>query len=57
MPEEYEKWVDAQIISQKASTHIANYKDVIFPLELKTKQKSVLEMMWKSINLVSVWQP
>lgn len=53
MPEEYEKWVDAQIISEEASKHTLNYKSIIFPLE-KTKQKIVLENMWKCVNLVSV---
>ncbi|KAG6813367.1 hypothetical protein H0H92_011633 [Tricholoma furcatifolium] len=50
MPVEYEKWVDAQIFSQQASTKYANFKDHIFPLE-KTKTKTVLENMWKYINL------
>ena len=53
MPEEYEKWVDAQIISEEASKHIANYKDVISPLT-KTRIKNVLETMWKCVNLVSI---
>jgi hypothetical protein len=53
MPEEYEKWVDAQVISEEASKHTANYKSVIFPLE-RTKQKTVLDNMWKCVNLVSV---
>lgn len=57
MPEEYEKWIDAQIISEKASKNITNYKDIIFPLEVRTKQKHVLESMWKCVNLVSVEQP
>jgi hypothetical protein len=52
MPEEYEKWVDAQIISEEASRHIANYKDVISPLT-KTRDKNVLETMWKCVDLVS----
>ncbi|KAG6920263.1 hypothetical protein DXG01_005032 [Tephrocybe rancida] len=50
MPADYESWVDAQIFSQKASAKYANYKDVIFPLE-KTKTKTVLDNMWKYINL------
>jgi hypothetical protein len=53
MPEEYDKWVDAQIISEEASKHIANYKDTISPLT-KTKSKSVLDAMWKCVNLVGV---
>jgi hypothetical protein len=54
MPEEYEKWVDAQIISEEASKHIANYKDTISPLT-KTRAKNVLETMWKCVNLVSIF--
>jgi hypothetical protein len=53
MPEEYELWIDAQILSSKASAEIANYKDSIFPLE-KTRQAVVLDNMWKFINLVSL---
>ena len=53
MPEEYDKWVDAQIASEEASKHIANYKDVIKPLT-KTKNKNVLETMWKCVDLVRV---
>ena len=52
MPEEYDKWIDAQIISEEASKHIANYKDIINPLT-KTRNKNVLETMWKCVNLVS----
>ena len=51
MPEEFERWVDASIYSQKASEIIGNFKDVIFPLE-KTKNKTTLENMWKYINMV-----
>lgn len=51
MPEEYESWIDAQIYSQRASSNIA-FKDLIFPLE-KTRHESVLDSMWKNINLVS----
>ncbi|KAL1736146.1 hypothetical protein EV714DRAFT_242551 [Schizophyllum commune] len=50
MPEEFERWVDASIYSQKASEIIGNFKDVIFPLE-KTKNKTTLENMWKYINM------
>lgn len=53
MPEEYELWIDAQILSSKASAEIANFKDSIFPLE-KTRQTVVLDNMWKFINLVSL---
>ncbi|TFK44345.1 hypothetical protein BDQ12DRAFT_672818 [Crucibulum laeve] len=50
MPEEFERWVDAQLFSEKASSEIGNFKDIIFPLE-KTKNKAVLDNMWKFINL------
>ena len=52
MPEEYEKWVDAQLFSEKASNLYANFKDIIFPLE-KTRRPNVLDDMWKQINNVS----
>ncbi|KAF8623087.1 hypothetical protein AX15_006499 [Amanita polypyramis BW_CC] len=50
MPEEYEKWVDAQLYSDKASDVFGNWKDLIYPLE-KTKEQSVLDEMWRQINL------
>ncbi|TRM69506.1 hypothetical protein BD626DRAFT_533140 [Schizophyllum amplum] len=50
MPEEFERWVDASIYSQKASELIGNFKDVIFPLE-KTKSRVTLDNMWKYINM------
>lgn len=49
MPEEYEQWIDAQILSGQASDKFANYKDTIFPLE-KTRRKDVLDNMWKQID-------
>lgn len=44
--------MDAQIDSEEAAGKYANFKDIIFPLE-KTKNKVVLENMWKYVNLVS----
>jgi hypothetical protein len=52
IPEAYETWMDAQIDSEEAAGTYANFKDIIFPLE-KTKNKVVLENMWKYVNLVS----
>lgn len=54
MPEKFEQWVDAQVYSEKASADYANFKDIIYPLE-KTKNKEVLENMWKYVNIVSFW--
>lgn len=51
MPDEYEAWIDAQLLSAKASQQYANYKDVIFPLE-RTKAKQTLDTMWRYVNLV-----
>lgn len=51
MPEQYERWLDAQIYSKQASESYANFKDLINPLE-RTKDPSVLDNMWKFINLV-----
>jgi hypothetical protein len=53
MSDEYERWIDAQIYSEKASELYANYKDIVYPLE-KTKRRAVLENMWKYVNLVSI---
>ncbi|KAF8635250.1 hypothetical protein AX17_004022 [Amanita inopinata Kibby_2008] len=50
MPDEYEDWVDAQIYSGKASNKYANFKNIIFPLE-KTRNKSVLDEMWRLVNV------
>ncbi|KAF8444599.1 hypothetical protein L210DRAFT_978319 [Boletus edulis BED1] len=50
MPEQYDKWLDAQIYSNKASESYANFKDLIHPLE-RTKDASVLDNMWKRVNL------
>jgi hypothetical protein len=52
IPEDYEIWIDAQTDSEEAAGKYANFKDIIFPLE-KTKNKVVLENMWKYVNLVS----
>jgi len=51
MSEQYEKWVDAQLFSERAADISANYKDLIYPLE-ETKKPHVLEKMWKYINMV-----
>lgn len=51
MPEQYETWLDAQICSNQASELYASFKDLINPLE-RTKDPSVLDNMWKFINLV-----
>jgi hypothetical protein len=53
MPEQYEKWVDAQIYSEIAANKSANFKDIIRPLE-STKRAPVLATMWKYINSVSL---
>ena len=52
MPEQYERWVEAQIFSEKASNKFANFKDIIYPLE-KSRKKHVLDNMWRYVNLVS----
>lgn len=51
MPEQYEKWLDAQIYSQQASNTYANFKDLVSPLH-RTADKAVLEDMWKLVNQV-----
>ncbi|EGO00109.1 hypothetical protein SERLA73DRAFT_167949 [Serpula lacrymans var. lacrymans S7.3] len=50
MPEKYDQWIDAQIYSQQASNSHNNFKDLVHPLD-KTKDKVVLENMWKHVNL------
>jgi len=53
MPEVYEKWVDAQILSDKATNMSSNFKDMLFPIE-KTRNKNVLDNIWKQINNVCI---
>ncbi|PPQ98770.1 hypothetical protein CVT24_003328 [Panaeolus cyanescens] len=48
-PEEYELWVDAQLISKKASEEINNFKDICFPLA-KLKSQAIVDNVWKAIN-------
>jgi hypothetical protein len=52
MPEQYEKWVDAQLFSERAANEFPNSKNVLWPLE-ETKKAPVLENMWKHVNRVS----
>ncbi|KAF6743545.1 hypothetical protein DFP72DRAFT_932870 [Ephemerocybe angulata] len=49
-PEEYERWVDAYLVSIKATENHKKWKDSIFPLSNTTK-KEVLDGMWKNISL------
>ncbi|KAF9452735.1 hypothetical protein P691DRAFT_794128 [Macrolepiota fuliginosa MF-IS2] len=49
MPPEFDQWVDAQMISLKASEEIANFKDLVFPLT-KTTKRIVLDSMWMRID-------
>ncbi|TFK23947.1 hypothetical protein FA15DRAFT_620109 [Coprinopsis marcescibilis] len=49
MPEEFEKWVDAQFFSQKASNEVTNWKDFCFPL-VATRKKDVMNNIWKTMN-------
>lgn len=51
MPEEYENWVDAQIFSDQASQHYADFQDDIYPLT-KTRQKATLDKFWNIVNNV-----
>lgn len=50
--EDFLEWEDAQIFSITASKDIDAYKDFLVPLS-KTREKHVLETIWKYINLVS----
>ncbi|KAG9316615.1 hypothetical protein JVU11DRAFT_2669 [Chiua virens] len=50
MPEPYERWLDAQVYSKQASESYTNFQDIISPLD-KTKDSSVLDNMWRFINL------
>ncbi|KAG6850951.1 hypothetical protein H0H93_005820 [Arthromyces matolae] len=49
-PPEYGRWFNAHHFSREASSKVANFKDIIFPLD-KTKTKTTLDNMWKHINL------
>ncbi|KIY44417.1 hypothetical protein FISHEDRAFT_30122, partial [Fistulina hepatica ATCC 64428] len=50
MPDNYGRWMDAGVDSNKASEMTANFEDLISPLE-KTKDQAVLSKMWERINL------
>lgn len=50
--EDYLEWEDAQIFSLTASKDIDAYKGFLVPLN-KTREKHILETVWKYINLVS----
>ncbi|KAF9010573.1 hypothetical protein BDQ17DRAFT_1346459 [Cyathus striatus] len=50
VPKEYELWMEAQILSDTASSEISNYKDIIYPLE-KTRNQGILDNLWNCINL------
>lgn len=52
MPEAFEHWVDAQILSEKASRDYTRFKDIIHPLS-QASDDHVLKNMWKIINFVS----
>ncbi|KAL4073921.1 hypothetical protein J3A83DRAFT_4506711 [Scleroderma citrinum] len=54
MPERYELWLDAQIYSKQASESYENFQDIISPLEA-TKSQSVLDRMWKIIDMNYLW--
>ena len=49
---EYDEWIHAQFLSDRAADMVANFKDLLYPLE-KTKKQDVLDNVWKFINLVS----
>jgi hypothetical protein len=54
MPEEFEKWVDAQYFSAEATSidKAGGWKDLTYPLAA-TRKKETLDSIWKTINLVS----
>jgi len=51
MPQEFDAWRDAQMMSLKASEKIRNIQDVVFPLA-KTFRKAVLDNLWIRIDQV-----
>lgn len=51
-PEDYLNWEDAQIFSVTASKEINTFKEFLVPLS-RTKEKHIMETIWKFINLVS----
>ena len=52
-PQEYEDWLDAQAMPSHMKLYVANWKDMIYPLE-KTRSRSVLDDMWHYINIVRI---
>jgi len=51
MPQEFDTWRDAQMMSLKASEKIQNIQDVVFPLA-NTFRKAVLDNLWIRIDQV-----
>ena len=51
MPEVYELWVDAQLLSQVALEDTTSFRSLLLPLS-NLKKKDVLANIWKYINLV-----
>ena len=54
--DKYEKFLEAQALSEQASNKFVNFKDIIRPIE-RTQKKPVLEAMWNRISLVSKFNP
>ncbi|KAK7685171.1 hypothetical protein QCA50_011534 [Cerrena zonata] len=50
LPAEYDDWLDAQALPPNMKLYVANWKDMIFPLE-RTRSRNVLDDMWRYINL------
>jgi len=48
---EYDDWIHAQFLSDRAADMVTNFKDNLYPLE-KTRKQEVLDNVWRSINLV-----
>ena len=52
MPEEFEVWCDAQILSERASKELDEALDVVSPLQ-KAKNHVAVTDMWRRVNTVS----
>lgn len=55
VPEDFEKWVDAQLFSEKASREYASYQNLLVPIDTELVKPHVVETVWKYVNLVGIF--
>ncbi|KAI0093110.1 hypothetical protein BDY19DRAFT_989781 [Irpex rosettiformis] len=51
VPEDFEKWVDAQLFSERASREYSNFQNMLIPIDTELVKAHVVETIWKYVNL------